>query len=97
MRMTESDDFHNSVNSFQWERYWAKKTRNERVGQHVPKTTLNDLDSKGAYQCLLSGGSCLKNAAGQMVCTIDIHLPCLLLPLLNEIIEQVSRLSGMVG
>lgn len=40
----------------------------------------------------------LENAAGQMVCTIDIHHPCLLLyPLPEwEIIEQkLSRLSSM--
>lgn len=40
----------------------------------------------------------LESATGQMVCTIDIHHPCLLLyPCLNgEIIEQkLSRLSSM--
>ena len=61
--------------------------------------TVVNLDSKGRlavptrYREKLLG-----IAAGQMVCTIDIHNPCLLLyPLPEwEIIEQkLSRLSGM--
>ena len=62
--------------------------------------TLVNLDSKGAYQCLRYREQLLENAAGQMVCTIDIHHPCLLLyPLPEwEIIEQkLSRLSSMNG
>ncbi len=62
--------------------------------------TLVNLDSKGRlsvptrYREKLSGIS-----SGQMVCTIDIHQPCLLLYTLLEweIIEQkLSRLSSMV-
>lgn len=61
--------------------------------------TLVNLDSKGRlaipsrYRDQL-----IKEASGQMVCTIDIHNPCLLLyPLPEwEVIEQkLSRLSGM--
>ncbi|WP_437610379.1 division/cell wall cluster transcriptional repressor MraZ [Erwinia sp. V71] len=62
--------------------------------------TLVNLDSKGRlaiptrYRELLIGES-----QGQMVCTIDLHQPCLLLYTLPEweIIEQkLSRLSSMV-
>ncbi|MCL7679834.1 division/cell wall cluster transcriptional repressor MraZ, partial [Klebsiella pneumoniae] len=61
--------------------------------------TLVNLDSKGRlsvptrYRDLLNDAS-----SGQMVCTIDIHHPCLLLYTLPEwvIIEQkLSRLSSM--
>lgn len=61
--------------------------------------TLVNLDSKGRlavptrYREMLNEGS-----QGQMVCTIDLHQPCLLLyPLPEwEIIEQkLSRLSSM--
>lgn len=61
--------------------------------------TLVTLDSKGRlsvptrYRDLLNDAS-----SGQMVCTIDIHHPCLLLYTLPEwvIIEQkLSRLSSM--
>lgn len=61
--------------------------------------TLVNLDSKGRlsvptrYRDLLNDAS-----SGQMVCTIDIHHPCLLLYTLLEwvIIEQkLSRLSSM--
>ncbi|MBA0166738.1 division/cell wall cluster transcriptional repressor MraZ [Pectobacterium sp. CFBP8739] len=61
--------------------------------------TLVNLDSKGRlavptrYREMLNGES-----QGQMVCTIDLHQPCLLLyPLPEwEIIEQkLSRLSSM--
>ncbi|UJR55806.1 division/cell wall cluster transcriptional repressor MraZ [Dickeya zeae] len=61
--------------------------------------TLVNLDSKGRlavptrYRDLLN-----EEAQGQMVCTIDLHQPCLLLYLLPEweIIEQkLSRLSSM--
>ncbi|EGT5208267.1 division/cell wall cluster transcriptional repressor MraZ [Cronobacter sakazakii] len=61
--------------------------------------TLVNLDSKGRlsvptrYRDLLNDAS-----SGQMVCTIDIHHPCLLLYALPEwvIIEQkLSRLSSM--
>jgi len=61
--------------------------------------TLVNLDSKGRlavpvrYRDLLS-----EESQGQMVCTIDLHQPCLLLYTLPEweIIEQkLSRLSSM--
>ena len=62
--------------------------------------TLVNLDSKGRiaipvrYRNLL-----LEESQGQMVCTIDLHQPCLLLYTLPEweIIEQkLSRLSSMI-
>lgn len=61
--------------------------------------TLVNLDSKGrlAIPTRYREGL-LEEAGGQLVCTIDIHCPCLLLyPLPEwEIIEQkLSRLSGM--
>lgn len=61
--------------------------------------TLVNLDSKGRltvptrYRGMLSEGS-----QGQMVCTIDLHQPCLLLYTLPEweiIEEKLSRLSTM--
>ena len=61
--------------------------------------TLVNLDSKGRLSVPTRyREQLLENAAGQMVCTIDIHHPCLLLyPLPEwEIIEQkLSRLSSM--
>ncbi|STK63167.1 cell division protein MraZ [Escherichia coli] len=47
--------------------------------------TLVNLDSKGRLSVPTRyREQLLENAAGQMVCTIDIHHPCLLLyPLLN--------------
>ena len=61
--------------------------------------TLVNLDSKGRLSVPTSyREQLLENAAGQMVCTIDIYHPCLLLyPLPEwEIIEQkLSRLSSM--
>ncbi len=60
---------------------------------------LVNLDSKGRLSVPTRyREQLLENAAGQMVCTIDIHHPCLLLyPLPEwEIIEQkLSRLSSM--
>ena len=61
--------------------------------------TLVNLDSKGRLSVPTRyREQLLENAAGQMVCTIDIYHPCLLLyPLPEwEIIEQkLSRLSSM--
>lgn len=61
--------------------------------------TLVNLDSKGRLSVPTRyREELLGNAAGQMVCTIDIHHPCLLLyPLPEwEIIEhKLSRLSSM--
>ena len=61
--------------------------------------TLVNLDSKGRLTVPTRyREQLLENAAGQMVCTIDIYHPCLLLyPLPEwEIIEQkLSRLSSM--
>ncbi|VFS71661.1 cell division protein MraZ [Kluyvera cryocrescens] len=61
--------------------------------------TLVNLDSKGRLAVPVRyRDTLLENATGQMVCTIDIHHPCLLLyPLPEwEIIEQkLSRLSSM--
>ena len=61
--------------------------------------TLVNLDSKGRLSVPTRyREQLLENAAGQMVCTIDIHHPCLLLyPMPEwEIIEQkLSRLSSM--
>lgn len=61
--------------------------------------TLVNLDSKGRLSVPTRyREQLLENAVGQMVCTIDIHHPCLLLyPLPEwEIIEQkLSRLSSM--
>ena len=61
--------------------------------------TLVNLDSKGrlAVPTRYRDGL-IEDAAGQLVCTIDIHHPCLLLyPLPEwEVIEQkLSRLSSM--
>ena len=61
--------------------------------------TLVNLDSKGrlAVPTRYREGL-IEDAAGQLVCTIDIHHPCLLLyPLPEwEVIEQkLSRLSSM--
>ncbi|ELY2509240.1 division/cell wall cluster transcriptional repressor MraZ [Cronobacter sakazakii] len=61
--------------------------------------TLVNLDSKGRLSVPTRYRDLLNNASsGQMVCTIDIHHPCLLLYTLPEwvIIEQkLSRLSSM--
>ena len=61
--------------------------------------TLVNLDSRGRLSVPTRyREQLLENAAGQMVCTIDIHHPCLLLyPLPEwEVIEQkLSRLSSM--
>ena len=61
--------------------------------------TLVNLDSKGRLSVPTRyRDRLIENAAGQMVCTIDINSPCLLLyPLPEwEIIEQkLSRLSSM--
>ncbi|SUY03045.1 S-adenosyl-methyltransferase MraW [Citrobacter koseri] len=61
--------------------------------------TLVNLDSKGRLSVPTRyRDQLIENATGQMVCTIDIHHPCLLLyPLPEwEIIEQkLSRLSSM--
>lgn len=61
--------------------------------------TLVNLDSKGRLSVPTRyRDQLLESATGQMVCTIDIHHPCLLLyPLPEwEIIEQkLSRLSSM--
>ncbi|MFT0699924.1 division/cell wall cluster transcriptional repressor MraZ [Citrobacter meridianamericanus] len=61
--------------------------------------TLVNLDSKGRLSVPIRyRDQLLESATGQMVCTIDIHHPCLLLyPLPEwEIIEQkLSRLSSM--
>lgn len=61
--------------------------------------TLVNLDSKGRLAVPVRYRETLiEKATGQMVCTIDIHQPCLLLyPLPEwEIIEQkLSRLSSM--
>lgn len=61
--------------------------------------TLVNLDSKGRLSIPTRYRAELTDvAAGQMVCTIDIHQPCLLLyPLLEwEVIEKkLSRLSSM--
>lgn len=66
---------------------------------HVPGATLVNLDSKGRLSVPTRyREELLGSAAGQMVCTIDIHHPCLLLyPLPEwEIIEhKLSRLSSM--
>lgn len=61
--------------------------------------TLVNLDSKGRLSVPTRyRDQLIENASGQMVCTIDINSPCLLLyPLPEwEIIEQkLSRLSSM--
>lgn len=61
--------------------------------------TLVNLDSKGRLSVPMRYRDLLNDASsGQMVCTIDIHHPCLLLYTLSEwvIIEQkLSRLSSM--
>ncbi|EOI5727987.1 division/cell wall cluster transcriptional repressor MraZ [Cronobacter malonaticus] len=61
--------------------------------------TLVNLDSKGRLSVPTRYRDLLHDASsGQMVCTIDIHHPCLLLYTLPEwvIIEQkLSRLSSM--
>lgn len=61
--------------------------------------TLVNLDSKGRLTVPTRyREQLIESATGQMVCTIDIHHPCLLLyPLPEwEIIEQkLSRLSSM--
>lgn len=61
--------------------------------------TLVNLDSKGRLSVPTRyRDQLIESATGQMVCTIDIHHPCLLLyPLPEwEIIEQkLSRLSSM--
>ena len=61
--------------------------------------TLVNLDSKGRLAVPVRyRDQLVESATGQMVCTIDIHHPCLLLyPLPEwEIIEQkLSRLSSM--
>ncbi|ELQ6242458.1 division/cell wall cluster transcriptional repressor MraZ [Cronobacter sakazakii] len=61
--------------------------------------TLVNLDSKGRLSVPMRYRDLLNDASsGQMVCTIDIHHPCLLLYTLPEwvIIEQkLSRLSSM--
>ncbi|MDF7681733.1 division/cell wall cluster transcriptional repressor MraZ [Enterobacteriaceae bacterium ESL0689] len=61
--------------------------------------TLVNLDSKGRLSVPVRyRDALLKEASGQLVCTIDIHHPCLLLyPLPEwEVIEQkLSRLSSM--
>lgn len=60
--------------------------------------TLVNLDSKGRLSVPTRYRDLLNASSGQMVCTIDIHHPCLLLYTLPEwvIIEQkLSRLSSM--
>ena len=61
--------------------------------------SLVNLDSKGRLSVPTRyRDQLLETAAGQMVCTIDIHHPCLLLYTLPEwdVIEQkLSRLSSM--
>ncbi|MBK4713957.1 MULTISPECIES: division/cell wall cluster transcriptional repressor MraZ [Tenebrionibacter/Tenebrionicola group] len=61
--------------------------------------TLVNLDSKGRLAVPTRyRDKLVENASGQMVCTIDIHHPCLLLyPLPEwEVIEQkLARLSSM--
>ena len=61
--------------------------------------TLVNLDSKGRLSVPTRyREQLLENAAGQMVCTIDLHQPCLLLYTLPEweIIEKkLARLSSM--
>ena len=60
--------------------------------------TLVNLDSKGrlAVPTRYREGL-IEDAAGQLVCTIDIHHPCLLLyplPEWEEVAEQLQRLSN---
>ncbi|WP_369310424.1 division/cell wall cluster transcriptional repressor MraZ [Providencia rettgeri] len=61
--------------------------------------TLVNLDSKGRLTVPTRyRGMLIEEAKGQMVCTIDLHQPCLLLYTLPEweiIEEKLSRLSTM--
>ncbi|MGV3345392.1 division/cell wall cluster transcriptional repressor MraZ [Enterobacteriaceae bacterium LUAb1] len=63
--------------------------------------TLVNLDSKGRFAIPARYRDVLiEESQGQMVCTIDLHYPCLLLYTLPEweIIEKkLSRLSSMVS
>lgn len=84
--------FLRSVNSFQWEIVGQSGNKGE-AGMFQGATLVN-LDSKGRLSVPTRyREQLLENAAGQMVCTIDIHHPCLLLyPLPEwEIIEQNYR------
>lgn len=76
---------------------WDKVVRRVRLA--CSGATLVNLDSKGRLTVPTRyREQLIESATGQMVCTIDIHHPCLLLyPLPEwEIIEQkLSRLSSM--
>ncbi len=72
---------------------WVKVVRRGETGMFRGATLVN-LDSKGRLSVPTRyRDQLIENASGQLVCTIDINSPCLLLyPLPEwEIIEQSCR------